>query len=76
VNANKRLALDIGLRIAKRRLELGLSQSQLGGRMEVGRDVVSHAENGRSVPSVPTLLRFAKALELTSLDVLVTVQDG
>lgn len=49
-------------RIREYRLKAGLSQKALGNLIGKARNRVSAWERGRSLPTVPNLLRLAKAL--------------
>ena len=55
---------DIGLRIRRRREELGLSQWDLAMRLEIRQDEVSRWENGRIRPTGHNLSRVADALDV------------
>jgi ribosome-binding protein aMBF1 (putative translation factor) len=48
-------------RSSKPRAEAGLTQEQLAKRMKISQAVVARLESGRSLPSMRTLDRFAKA---------------
>ena len=49
-------------RIREYRLKAGLTQRKLAEILGRGRDAVSSWERGRSLPSVPKLMRMAKVL--------------
>ena len=63
---------DIGKKIRKVRLEKGLTQLDLVGRMHGDIDVtnISRIEAGRTNPTIFTLYRLADALEVSILDLL------
>ncbi len=65
------LALEamIGGRVHELRMDLGLTTAQLGELAGISKAMVSKIENGRTSPSLRTLERLARALEvpLTSL---------
>lgn len=46
------------------RTRAGLTQTELAGRMGTQQSVISAVENGGQVPSVSTLWRIARALDL------------
>ena len=46
------------------RTRAGLTQAELAGRMGTQQSVISAVENGGQVPSVSTLWRIARALDL------------
>lgn len=59
----------IGGRVRELRMDLGLTTAQLGELAGISKAMVSKIENGRTSPSLRTLERLARALEvpLTSL---------
>lgn len=63
---------DIGKKIRKVRLEKGLTQLDIVGRMHGDIDVtnISRIESGRTNPTIFTLYRLADALEVSILDLL------
>ena len=56
------LQQKIGQGIAKYRKAAGLTQEQLGAKLQVAHETVSRMERGVSMPSVMTLHRIADAL--------------
>lgn len=52
------------------RTEKGMTQGQLADAVGVSRTMVSYFERGLRSPSVPILLRIAKALDTTPNDLL------
>jgi len=56
------IARTFARRLRKARLNTNLSQTSLGQRVGTGQDSISHYEQGQSLPSVPTLVRLARAL--------------
>lgn len=64
-------AQRLGLEIRRRRLALGLSQSDLGHPLTRG--FVSAVETGQCVPSLSTLVLIADRLETTSGELLGSV---
>ena len=55
----------IGKRIADRRRELSLKQSEVEEKTEIGFKYLSNIERGISVPSLEVILRISEALETT-----------
>lgn len=53
--------MDIAFELAAARARSGLSQAELAARMGTSKAVISRMENGSSLPSIRTLLRFAEA---------------
>ncbi len=55
----------MGKRLAERRKSAGLTQEQLAEMAELTNNYISNIENGRSVPSVETLVDLCEALRTT-----------
>ncbi|MET9150983.1 helix-turn-helix domain-containing protein [Streptomyces griseoflavus] len=68
-----RLAGDLGQAVYNRRIELGLSQAELGERAGMAQPQVSRMEGGDTVPTLPLLRRLAKALDGT---LNLTIDEG
>lgn len=68
VRAEIRLAFDLGQAVHDRRTELGISQAELARRAGMTQPQVSKLELGGTVPTLPLLVRLAKALD-TSLNI-------
>ncbi|MET8220595.1 helix-turn-helix domain-containing protein [Streptomyces hirsutus] len=60
-----RLAGDLGQAVYDRRIELGLSRTELADRAGMTQPQVSRMEGGDTVPTLPLLRRLAKALDGT-----------
>ena len=56
---------EIGKRIARRRKELGLKQSQLSELVGISDPYMSNIERATSIPSTEVILRLAIALKTT-----------
>ncbi|MBR4308708.1 MAG: helix-turn-helix transcriptional regulator [Oscillospiraceae bacterium] len=56
---------EIGKRIALRRKQLGLKQSQVSEKAEIGEKYLSCIERATSIPSLEVLMRIARALDTT-----------
>src|SRR4051812_42944965 len=69
-NGNGHRHLQIALAIRSLRLRSGLSQRQLALRMQVPRTYVSKIENEKATPTLSSLERLARALEVTVPDLL------
>ncbi len=69
-NGNGRGHLNLAASIRALRLRSGLSQRQLAGRMSVPRTYVSKIENEKATPTLSSLERLARALEVTVPDLL------
>ena len=62
--------LNLASSIRSLRLRTGLSQRQLAARMSVPRTYVSKIENEKATPTLSSLERLARALEVTVPDLL------
>jgi transcriptional regulator with XRE-family HTH domain len=62
--------LNLATSIRSLRLRNGLSQRQLAARMSVPRTYVSKIENEKATPTLSSLERLARALEVTVPDLL------
>jgi transcriptional regulator with XRE-family HTH domain len=70
VAGNGRGHLNLATSIRSLRLRNGLSQRQLAGRMSVPRTYVSKIENEKATPTLSSLERLARALEVTVPELL------
>jgi transcriptional regulator with XRE-family HTH domain len=70
VPTNGRGHLNLASSIRSLRLRNGLSQRQLAGRMSVPRTYVSKIENEKATPTLSSLERLARALEVTVPELL------
>ena len=70
INSNGRGHLHLAQSIRSLRLRNGMSQRQLALRMSVPRTYVSKIENEKATPTLSSLERLAKALEVTVPDLL------
>lgn len=62
---------EIGKRIAKRRRQLGLKQSEVEERANIGYKYLSSIERAISIPSTEVIMRLAIALDTTPDEFLV-----
>jgi transcriptional regulator with XRE-family HTH domain len=69
-NGNGRGHLNLAASIRSLRLRNGLSQRQLAARMSVPRTYVSKIENEKATPTLSSLERLARALEVGVPDLL------
>ena len=65
------MVTEFGKRLAKRRKELGMSQSELARALGVTSQYISISEQGKRTPSVAFLAETAKYLGVTT-DYLIT----
>ena len=65
---------EIGKRIARRRKELGLKQSEVEERADLSQKYLSNIERSISIPSIEVIMRFAAALDTTPDEFLVGTQ--
>jgi transcriptional regulator with XRE-family HTH domain len=70
VHGNGHGHLNLAAAIRSLRLRNGLSQRQLATRMSVPRTYVSKIENEKATPTLSSLERLARALEVTVPDLL------
>tara|TARA_R110002073_G_scaffold336583_1_gene536320 strand:- start:11838 stop:12224 length:387 start_codon:yes stop_codon:yes gene_type:complete len=68
------IATTLRQRIRERRAALGLTQEQLCERAQISIDAVSRIESGLRVPSLPTIERLARALNM-SVAALIADKD-
>ena len=67
----------IGTRIAQRRKQLGLKQSEVEEAADIGFKYLSNIERGISIPSTEVIMRLASALDTTPDELLVgTARQG
>ena len=67
----------IGTRIAQRRKQLGLKQSEVEDAADIGFKYLSNIERGISIPSTEVIMRLALALDTTPDEFLVgTARQG
>jgi predicted transcriptional regulator len=52
---------EIGAELLRARLRAGLSQAELAARMATSESAIARLENGHTLPSTKTLLRYAEA---------------
>ena len=62
---------EIGKRIARRRKELGLKQSEVEEQADLGYKYLSNIERSISIPSVEVIMRLAVALDTTPDEFLI-----
>ena len=62
---------EIGRRIARRRKELGLKQSEVEEKADLGYKYLSNIERSISIPSVEVIMRLAVALDTTPDEFLI-----
>ena len=70
MSGNGRGHLNLAASIRSMRLHNGLSQRQLATRMSVPRTYVSKIENEKATPTLSSLERLARALDVTVPDLL------
>jgi len=59
------LLRKIGMRILKRRKELGLTQQELADRLGIATTNIPHLEHGEQNLTIRTLAKLADALDMT-----------
>ena len=68
--------MDLGKNIAKARKNANLTQEQLAEKLQVARQTVSKWEAGTTMPTVPGLVKLAKALETDCNSLLAEEENG
>ena len=56
---------SFGKRIRAWRLELGLTQNEIGKRAGIDPSAIAHYESGRRTPSFESIVRLARAFDVT-----------
>lgn len=64
--------MNIGKRIKERRVELGLSQAELGKRLGISKGAISSVETGKERLTLDRLARYADALSLSREELIGT----
>lgn len=67
------LYLHIAARLKARRIELGLTQQQLGDQVALKRTSISNIEAGEQKPPLHVIYAICIALQLEPLDILPTI---
>jgi len=70
--------MTIGEKIQKQRMQLGLSQEELGKKLLVSRQTISFWENNQTVPTIDNLIRLKclyKGFPLSHLSVRSAITD-
>lgn len=62
--------IALGLRLRRRREELGLTLAQLSDRASIAVTTIHVIEHGRSAPRIDTLLRLSAALDMPLADII------
>ncbi|SHH57634.1 helix-turn-helix domain-containing protein [Sporanaerobacter acetigenes] len=62
--------MQLGNRIRTLRLELKMSQTELGKRALIPQTTISDWENSKSIPNVEEIKRIAKALGVSVVELL------
>jgi transcriptional regulator with XRE-family HTH domain len=67
------LLSQIGLRVLRRRQDLGLSQKELADRLGIAQTNVARIEHGKQNLTVRTLIKLAEALDMTAAELFVGI---
>lgn len=70
-----RLSMALAKVVYDRRVELGLSQSELAARAGLTQGKISRIEGSDTVPTLPLLAKLAKGLD-ASLNIAIDVDDA
>jgi two-component system, response regulator len=71
-----RVQSPLGSALKKRRLHLGLSQEELANRAGLHRTYITDVERGSRNPSLETIQKLARALEVQLSDVFLQIESG
>ncbi|HTY60272.1 MAG TPA: helix-turn-helix domain-containing protein, partial [Bacteroidota bacterium] len=66
----------LGSALKRRRLALGLSQEELANRAGLHRTYITDVERGSRNPSLETIQKLARALEVPLSDVFLQIESG
>jgi transcriptional regulator with XRE-family HTH domain len=75
VAGQREMRLTQGAAIRDARLKLGLSQYDLAEQMGCPRTYISKLENGRCLLTVPSVFRFAEALQCTAAELVPNLKS-
>jgi len=64
----------LGIAVAARRNELGLTQEQLSLRAELHQRWISNVETGKRNPSYASIRRLAAGLDITASELIATAE--
>lgn len=62
--------MTLGNKVKSRREELGLSQAELAAATQISQPGISRIENGGYMPSSPVVIELAKALKISTDELL------
>ena len=68
--------IDIGDKIKRTRLKLGLTQEELAARTELSKGFISQLERNLTSPSIATLIDILEALGTDIADFFTTCRTG
>jgi transcriptional regulator with XRE-family HTH domain len=74
--ATKRKRETVGARLRAARYAADLSQTQLAERSGIPKPTISRYENDHVLPSLPTLARLAKALDVPVAELVTDTLNG
>lgn len=66
----------VGEAIAKFRVSKGVTQEVLSGLADIGRSHLSAIENGTRKPTLETLYRISRALNVKMSDIVVEIEQS
>jgi transcriptional regulator with XRE-family HTH domain len=67
--------MEIGSRIKERRLQRKLNMKQLADRVECTASLISQLERGKTDPSISTLKKIARALDVNIVDFFMSAHN-
>lgn len=69
------ISISFGRIIKNLREERGISQEILAGRADLNRSYVGEVERGTAMPSLSTITKLARALNLSAADLLARYEN-
>lgn len=70
------LLSQIGLRVLRRRQELGLTQDAVAARLGITAPNIAHIEHGKQNVTVQTMCKLAEALETSAQELMFGIPVG
>lgn len=68
---NNSVLYNIGIRIKEERNRIGMSQTELADAIGSNKSKISNIENGRSIPTIETLVKIGNAFNIPVTEFLV-----
>lgn len=62
--------IKLGKNLKRIRTEKGISQGDIARALDVGRSFITNIENGKTNPTLATIAKIAKAIEVSAGDLM------